>query len=243
MPIAALFDTGTDAASWHGMWLSPAFLLMNLRSRVSEAISSVVTGTSTTYQPPNNFYGGLSRVGGLLLELHLPALSLEEIHHGSYKSLADFLLKLREALSSTAGVKLQHISILGIHERFQLQSTPTAAQLQAEASNLATQSVGTVTGRELLVRFAVTSRNASDLDPQSAVDTLRSAIRDRTSKLMSGPLGSALQNSTITLSLSSDLTVTPLRQQKETATQISAMALPIGISAAFTGILVWLAAF
>merc|ERR1719277_2980768 len=120
--------------------------------------------------------------------------------------------------------------------------SPIASQLQAEPSALA-QGVGTIGNRELLVRFAVTSRNASDLDPQSAVDTLRSAIRDHTSNLMSGPLGGALQNSTITLSLSSDLAVTPVTQQKETVTQVSAMALPIGISAAFTGILVWLAAF
>lgn len=173
----------------------------------------------------------------LLLELHLHGTNLQKLRSGGRGSLAEFLLSLNEELSRGAGVGRQRIAILAIHERYQRLDA-----IEASWSSGGEPLPVTRTGEEVVVRFEVTpARIRTAPDPRHVLDILRTRLASPDSMLMSGPLGSTLENATISLTLSDEILSSPRRRRE--AASMSAMALPIGISAAFTGVLIWIAAW
>mmetsp|Transcript_86140 Transcript_86140/g.184572 ORF Transcript_86140/g.184572 Transcript_86140/m.184572 type:complete len:390 (-) Transcript_86140:197-1366(-) len=174
----------------------------------------------------------------LLLELHLRRTNLQKLRSvGDGRNLAAFLLTLSQELSHAAGVDAQRIGILAIHERYQ-RLDPIEASWSAGG-----ESLPAVRSREeVVVRFEVTAAKIqTEPDPRQVLDILRTRLASPGSTLLSGPLGSTLQNATISLTLSDEILSIPRRRRD--AASVSAMALPIGISAAFTGILIWIAAW
>lgn len=161
----------------------------------------------------------------LTLELRLVGSSLQALHRsGPTKSLTDFLRDLHGQLSSAAGVGSMQLNILGIHERFQRVARKGGTKHLEP---------------RVLVRFRILA--AGESAPQAVLERLREDLKKPEGKLQGGPLGDVFRNATIAKTMSSGLSIP--RPQKDTLQRISAMALPIGISAAFTGILIWLAAW
>jgi len=177
---------------------------------------------------------GAGESGSLPLELHLPAVSLKTASaYGG--SLAGFMEQLGQALSTAAKVPRSCIAITGIYERFR------------ETNGNATPYNGSVAvgEREVLVHLSAQSDGERHVDPQKVVDDLRDALGRKNSELMESNIGPLLQNSTISLRFTTGLPMTTALDSDETRNlnKLSvSMALPIGISALFTAILVWLAA-
>lgn len=201
-------------------WLMPATAAESLRRSVFE-----FTGGSATQRLPSKANSGQE---WLMLELHLPATSLEEIHTRS-GSVGGFLLDVRDNLSSSAGLPAGGISMLGIYERYQIGPQADGAE-------------PTFTNKEVLVRFGIASDKKSTIDPQSALDTLRADLYKSGSNLLSGPMGATFINATITLKLTAGLAAEPGKVEKDHTMHVATMALPIALAATFTSVLIWLAA-
>lgn len=181
---------------------------------------------SNYFDPANDAYPGI----GYPVELHLPALTLAQLHGEQFSSLAEFLLELRVALCGSAQIGAERLQVQGIHERFQ---QPAAGLETADTHSV-------VTSREVLVRLAIMPAGSAP-DAPEVVDRLRMAINDLESQLMRSNVSAAMHNATVQLSLTRGLKSAVVGQQP--VMPLSAMALPIGISALFTGILIWLAVF
>jgi len=173
----------------------------------------------------------------LILELHVPGLTLHELHHTVHKSLSDFLLNLHKAISKASSVSMNRIKILSIYGRYRASENAGMISIGAPAKNPMR------TEDEIVVRFEVlpAQEKQDEPDPPAVLDVLRQKLQASDPIFVGGKLGNILQNSTITLSLSSGLARITQAHEKS-KNQVSTMALPIGISAAFTGILVWIAA-
>lgn len=173
-------------------------------------------------------------LGGLFLELHLPGWTLQRLHGTHGGTLTDFLRDLQIELSGAAGIGSKQLAILGIHERFQRLDYQTGPLRRSKSAAQHAQRLG----EEVLVRFSVQPGKPGP-DPLSAAEALQVAVMG--GSLLQGKVGPMLQNATIAQSVTSRLTA-PVTE-KDSLQRMSAMALPIGISAAFTGILIWLAAW
>lgn len=178
---------------------------------------------------------------GLLLELHMPEVTLRELHASSRGSLAQFLLEIRGEIGKASEVDETRISILGIHGRykrydgdgfFRVSSTHESA-LQAPAH----------VDEEVVVRFELLPGWPSDSDPRQALNALREQLSESGSAIMHGPLGTILANATVTSSALVGVATQPRMAEHRGMAHMSAMAWPIGISAAFIGVLIWLAAY
>lgn len=174
---------------------------------------------------------------GLILELHLPSVSLQVLHGYEGGSVASFLVDLREAIGTTAGLPKTDISILGIHERYTLHPSSREPSF---ASMPSSHKEGIIKHRETLVRFAILADAQAAISPQKALKSLELAVGYQGSALMQGKIGHLLKNCSIALELTESLALAP--SQGTRGVQFAALAMPIGISAALTGILIWLAA-
>lgn len=98
---------------------------------------------------------------------------------------------------------------------------------------------------EVMVKFEVTaSQDAGPgLDEAAIISSLQQALASHQIQVSDGTLGAILQNATITRAMAAGIAEMPQEHRRERAAQISAIFLPIGVSAAFTGILIWLAAW
>lgn len=201
--------------------------LLHFRSRPAEASVAVK-------QDPGMFSDSDSPTG-LLLELCIPDTTLQQLHSSAHGSLAEFLHALHVALSTAVHVSERRINILGIRGQYKrVDPTPT-------------KDGGIVTLPQhieemVLVRFEVTSADGNGTDERGILERLREQLATPSSCLRTGPFGHTLQNATVTLGLAWGIADLP-RTKRDNVARMSAMALPIGISAAFTGILIWLAAW
>jgi hypothetical protein len=178
---------------------------------------------------------------GLLLELHLPEVTLKELHSSSRGSLAQFLLEVRGELNKSAEVVESRISILGIHGRYKRYDTSGLYHMSSERT-------GHITGpshvdEEVVVRFEILPGWADDPDPRQALNVLTKQLHSSKSDLMRGPLGTILVNATVGISAPVSIATQPQMVEHRGMAHMSAMAWPIGISAAFIGVLIWLAAY
>eukprot|EP00929_Paragymnodinium_shiwhaense_P055926 TRINITY_DN2799_c0_g1_i1.p1 TRINITY_DN2799_c0_g1~~TRINITY_DN2799_c0_g1_i1.p1 ORF type:complete len:453 (+),score=105.40 TRINITY_DN2799_c0_g1_i1:59-1417(+) len=135
--------------------------------------------------------------GGLLLELHLPAASLQDLHKVyNWHSVSEFLMTLRDGLCLAAKIPKAAVSIHGIHERFQVESHRVLRESQPNAK---------FDGSEVVVKMLLTP--TIEVDAATAFDEMRAALRNHTSSLMSGKLGNVLNNASMTIGISSSLTM------------------------------------
>mmetsp|Transcript_110573 Transcript_110573/g.195841 ORF Transcript_110573/g.195841 Transcript_110573/m.195841 type:complete len:415 (-) Transcript_110573:122-1366(-) len=181
---------------------------------------------------------------GLLLELHMPQVTLRELHSASHGSLASFLLELRGELSKAADVDEPRISILGIYGRFKRLDGVGEGFLEHVGRQASSSPpAATHVDEEVIVRFEVLPGWGEDAEPREVLDILRNELRRPNSGISSGPLGTKLENATLTLSAPVGLGSLPRAHEQRGMAHMSAMAWPIGISAAFIGVLIWLAAY
>lgn len=179
---------------------------------------------------------------GLLLEMHLPEVTLRELHSSSHGSLAQFLLEVREQLCSGAKVPPARISILGIHGRY--KRSDNAGLFHVRKGEHQGHSGGPFHfNEEVVVRFEILPGFADDPDPKQVLSILELGLSKSDSSLMSGPLSTVLVNASITSSSPLGVITEPRMVEHRGMAHMSAMAWPIGISAAFIGILIWLAAY
>lgn len=178
---------------------------------------------------------------GLLLEMHLPKVTLRELHSSSHGSLAQFLLEVREQLCSGAKVPSARISILGIHGRYKRYDNQGLFHVRSEHQG---HSGGPFHfDEEVVVRFEILPGFADDPDPKQVLSILELGLGKSDSSLMTGPLSTVLVNASITSSSPLGVITEPRMVEHRGMAHMSAMAWPIGISAAFIGILIWLAAY
>lgn len=178
---------------------------------------------------PNNFV-----FGGLLLELHLRGATLQQLHSAAHGSLAEFLRGLQGDLSTAARVEPRQITILGIHGRYR-RVDPDGEQRGFPMPKHVEE--------EVCVKFEVMPSIDGRLDEAAVMTSLQQDLPLQQSTMMHGTLGTLLKNSTITRALVTGIAEMPQEIRHEGAAQVSAIFLPIGVSAAFTGILIWLAAW
>jgi hypothetical protein len=178
---------------------------------------------------------------GLLLELHLPEITLKQLHSDSRGSLAQFLLEVREQMCKSVAVPEARISILGIHGRYRRYDNGGLFHVRSERT-------GSIAGpqhldEEVVVRFEILPGWTGDADPKQVLSILEEKLSSESSGLKTGPLSTVLLNASVTLSSPAGLGNQPRMVEHRGIAHMSAMAWPIGISAAFIGILIWLAAY
>jgi len=180
-------------------------------------------------------------VGVLLLELHLPGATLEQLHRAAHGSLAQFLRGLHDDLSTAAHVEPGQITILGIHGKYR----------RVDPEYTATGSPGPQhVDEEVLVKFSILPpRNGAQTDLQVGLDeaafitSLQRGLASQKSTIMPGTIGALMKHAIITRAFSGVGQLLPSGVRNQEKVQLSAVFLPIGVSAAFTGILIWLAAW
>jgi len=171
--------------------------------------------------------------GGLLLELHLLGATLQQLHSATHGSLADFLRGLQGDLSTAAHIEPRQITILGIHGRYR----------RVDPGDTEGFPMPKHVDEEVLVKFEIVPSKDGGLDEEAIISSLQLGLSSQQSTAMHGTLGTMLKNVTITRALAAGVAEVPQRIRQEGAAQVSAIFLPIGVSAAFTGILIWLAAW
>jgi len=182
---------------------------------------------------------------GLVVELHMPKVTLRELHSSSRGSLAEFLSEVRKELGKGAEVQESRLSILGIHGRYKRSNDDGFFRLH---STHISGGMGHMVGsehmqEEVVVRFEILPGWAQDPDPQSALNVLKQQLSSPDSELKRGPLGLTLANATVQLSSQASIASSSGMNEHRGMAHMSAMAWPIGISAAFIGVLIWLAAY
>lgn len=187
---------------------------------------------------PEPVFGGLQPHGkdspwelqhfyeGLPLELHLHETTLQSVHSAARTSLAELLLLVLRDLRQAAGIGGQEIRMLGIHGVYQSDDASSNSRKD----------------EEVVVRFAVLPRGGSQLFPEQVVGALNARLNSPSSALRASPFAYALRNATIVVGQPRATEVAAQRKQEDIV-RLGAMALPIAISAAFTGLLIWLAAW
>mmetsp|Transcript_54505 Transcript_54505/g.127350 ORF Transcript_54505/g.127350 Transcript_54505/m.127350 type:complete len:281 (+) Transcript_54505:83-925(+) len=232
--------------------LSSAFLAVNSNESAHENSSAsteapklsdaaIVPQEATEVVPPSpdspfwmpetftDFHDG----GGPMVELVMRNLGLRELHVRARGSITRFLLSLRKELAEAGEVPEERIGIREIFGRYQLSRVTAQPPADANAENDRQR-------EEVVVRLEVVGVDnpiATDL-----LDKWREMLHTEQSPLRSGPLKAELANADLLPSRVSVLRPEP-EDEQHGATRLSSMALPIGISAVFTGILIWLAAW
>lgn len=202
-----------------GSWLGPG----------SDGLpeGGAVPGVPAAEEPLFDPYGTAAEVGALA-ELRLPSVTLRQLHGMAQGSLARFLLDLRTDLGEGARVPSRRIDILSIHERYQK----------------AVEKKGKHHGEEVVVRFAVLPGETGHErpEPHEALDFLKEDLaRDFAGVRVSGL---DLSNASVEERLGAPgMEARAAMEEKEGVARLAALSVPIGISAAFTGILIWLAAW
>jgi len=197
---------------------------------LNQAAPAVLDSTNQSELLKTNSYV----FGGLLLELHLPGATLQQLHRAAHGSLADFLRGLQGDLSTAAHIEPRQITILGIHGRYRRVDPG-----ETESRFPMPQHVD----EEVVVKFEVVPAKDGGFDEEAVILSLQQGLALQQSTAMHGTLGAILKNFTITRALAAGVAEMPQRMRREGAAQVSAIFLPIGVSAAFTGILIWLAAW
>jgi hypothetical protein len=208
----------------------------------SAGVASPVSPSPITQEQFDPFgYPG----AGLLLELHMPQVTLRELHSESHGSLAQFLVEVRGEVCKAAKVKEHRVSILGIHGRFKRYEPETMPPVQSDHAR--NYSGYAHVDEEVVVRFEILPGWGSDSeesDPRKALDVLREELSSPHSGIMRGSLSTTLLNATVTLSAPVAIgSQTRMIEHGRGMTHMGAMAWPLGISAAFIGVLIWLAAY
>eukprot|EP00427_Karlodinium_veneficum_P010964 CAMPEP_0169092538 /NCGR_PEP_ID=MMETSP1015-20121227/16957_1 /TAXON_ID=342587 /ORGANISM="Karlodinium micrum, Strain CCMP2283" /LENGTH=338 /DNA_ID=CAMNT_0009153119 /DNA_START=201 /DNA_END=1217 /DNA_ORIENTATION=+ len=178
---------------------------------------------------------------GLLLELRLPQITLKELHNSWRSSLAQFLLAVQTEISKAGEVKESRISILGILGRYKRYDNDVLLRVQS-------QSMGHIPGQshvdeEVMVRFEILPGWNEDPDPSVVLSSIRNEMNSSSSALMQGDLGPYLGNATVVIGPQVGLASAPLAVEHHSVVRMSAMAWPIGISAAFIGVLICVASY
>lgn len=194
-----------------------------------------IEGAPEALVPPAGARQPASPAPGVLLELHLTNTTLRELHKKLHGSLADFMATLRRELGGAMRLNASGVSILGIYGRYQRAGGGDSEEARDQPASRI--------GEEVIVRFLVKGRGegGEEADVSKLLDGLREALRNPESDLRKGPLKEHLRGATVQLSFTSELANTRLLRGPRHH-QLSSVAMPIAISAAFTGILIWLAA-
>mmetsp|Transcript_54249 Transcript_54249/g.100279 ORF Transcript_54249/g.100279 Transcript_54249/m.100279 type:complete len:298 (+) Transcript_54249:110-1003(+) len=170
--------------------------------------------------------------GGPMVELVMRDLGLRELHVRARGSITRFLLSLRKELAEAGEVPEERIGIREVFGRYQLSRVAVQPANQDPDSERQRE--------EVVVRLEVLGGDnpiATDL-----LDKWREMLHNEQSPLRTGPLKAEFANADLLPSRVSVLRPEP-EDEQHGATRLSSMALPIGISAVFTGILIWLAAW
>jgi len=166
---------------------------------------------------------------GLLLELHLHGVTLKQLHRSTKSSLAEFLLAVHSEFSQD----LERLNILGIHERYRQEKHGSLAQTDSD-QEVPVRRVN----QEVVVRFEAIPDQKAGRMPEQVVQTLAARLADPSSPLLAEPFAFAFKNASLSESAVPDLAATPVDMHSDPKA-LGAMALPIGVSAVFTGILLW----
>lgn len=193
--------------------------------------SALVADPSDSWEQDAERYDVIPQ--GWLLELHLHGITLKDLRRNTKSSVTEFLLPLHSELSRN----LRSLSVLGIHERFQQRQERLPNQFGDEA-----EAVPARMSQEVIVRFEAVPKQAAGQMPEEVMQTLAAQLDDPACSLHNERFGFALANTSFTQASAPDLVASKVDVQADAKTW-SAMALPIGISATFTGILLWLAAW
>lgn len=162
-----------------------------------------------------------------MAELRLPGLTLRYLHSIAQGSLARFLNNVRLDLSSGAQVPERRISILGLHERYQ-RVNPSQAGAATHAKE------------EVVVRFEILLGDAGSErpEPHEALDFLKADFMSE----MDLQRSTGLHMSNATIEESWGMGDEVASRQRAGMERLYAIGIPIGISAVFTIVLIWLAA-
>lgn len=176
---------------------------------------------------------------GTVAELHMPHVTLHQLHSNSKGSLARFLVQLRGQLSLAAEIDERRITILEIKGRYKRVPNADAINLNDIGSELGFVQDPGRQEEEVIVKLEIVPGGAGEEEPKKVMEKIGRLLSQKQSILMKGPLHSTLLDASLQPIRSA---VTPISDEREGMARLSSMALPIGISAAFTGILIWLAA-
>lgn len=160
------------------------------------------------------------------LELRLRGLTVARLHGSAASSVAEFLLAVQRELSQAEGQRGEPISILGVFGRYAMKGE------EAQRAHC---------DEEVVVMFQASTVHSDSVDQVVERLQARMAQPDPQGKLAS-QFGFTLQNASVAL-----VTATPGPRvgpgDPEGIRTMGSVALPIGVSAAFTGVLIWLAAW
>mmetsp|Transcript_95258 Transcript_95258/g.269241 ORF Transcript_95258/g.269241 Transcript_95258/m.269241 type:complete len:369 (+) Transcript_95258:121-1227(+) len=210
------------ATSWATRWISTAaaFAGTSILPPTNRPVFAQRKATKRDQHEAPSTEGGHKPLAPGLYALHIPALTLRYLHENSSKSLADFLLQLTGIIGGAANVSHTEVRITSIHEQF-----------RRDADNVRNQ--------ELVVLFSAPWHPMSakeNVGPDEAASMLGSAVREQM-QTASAEMKKMLRSCTVGLNHQSRLVLSPTTGSN----LVPVVALPFGISAAFTGILIWLA--
>mmetsp|Transcript_77596 Transcript_77596/g.240419 ORF Transcript_77596/g.240419 Transcript_77596/m.240419 type:complete len:324 (+) Transcript_77596:102-1073(+) len=167
---------------------------------------------------------------GAVLGLRMPNMTMGQLLARPSGTLADFLHLLYVEISKAAGIGGGlRLTIAGIHGRYRRIDDKQHGRRPVH------------TEEEVLVVLRIAGVR-QDPSSKTAVHELRAQLASPESALQLSEAGFALRNATVERTIAPGLRLAPDSDRDQVA-RITAMALPIGISAAFIGVLIWLAAW
>lgn len=174
------------------------------------------------------FPGALFSEPSVAFVLHLHDVSIQQLRKHASGSMVSFLLNLHDEFSKAQGLEHFHIKVLGINGRYLIQDRRSGPKPH--------------TDNEVLVKFSVAPVEPRPGGQHWIIEALSKRLRASDNALLASPLAFALRNVTIVEASGKSTMVSPRLDGRHAAAQVGPMLLPIAVSAAFTGVLVWLAA-
>lgn len=169
----------------------------------------------------------------LLCSLRLGEVSMEQLHAVAQGSVVNFLLGLRSELAKTKGLEHLQINILGIHGRY-LRLPP-----QESSSGSSSLLERPRMGNEVLVEFTVAPVDARPETKRPMLEAINARLKATDNALLNSPFGFVLRNASVAEVSQNPALVSPPTAKKHEPT--GSMLLPLGVSAAITGTLAWVA--
>lgn len=237
----------------------PAFVARGVFEHSQQAES--VLNTSRRQLPemdwptvPEELWQSLGNRSVLLMELHIPQMNLQELRSRSRLQLGDLLLGLRDLLSEAAGVPRERLIINSIHGRFQRVEAAPPPQAAAAAwipqTWRGTPSPGSIPAEyakmseEVVVRVGLAEKALPhEPDEQAIIHALQEALGrpgpSEGAEKQGAGLWSLLENATLAPA-DKVVIMEPAPSPQTGSETIATLALPMGIAAALTGLLVCL---
>lgn len=164
-----------------------------------------------------------------ILELHLHNVTMQQLRKSLKTSVVDLLMGLHREFVKASGLEHFQIKILGIHGRYLVHASPTGRQPHGD--------------EEVVVKFSVAPVEAKAGERDWLLEALNERLSSPDNSLLASSIAFAFHNTSVVEAQGGSASLASSRLYgKHAAGQVGPLLLPIAVSAAFTGVLVWLAA-